>query len=59
MMVYSIRIYGRKGSSPDNISFLINTDGVPVFKSSKVSIWPLYLIINELPYGKREWQRKT
>ena len=40
-------------SSPDNISFLMNTDGVPVFKSSKVSIWPLYLIINELPYGKR------
>ena len=40
-------------SSPDNISFLMNTDGVPVFKSSKVSIWPLYLIINELSYGKR------
>ena len=40
-------------SSPDNLSFLMNTDGVPVFKSSKVSIWPLYLIINELPYHKR------
>ena len=40
-------------SSPDNVSFLMNTDGVPVFKSSKVSIWPLYLIINELPYSKR------
>jgi len=31
----------------------MNTDGVPVFKSSKVSISPLYLITNELPYGKR------
>ena len=40
-------------SSPDNISFLMNTDGVPVFKSSKVSIWPLYLVINELPYAQR------
>lgn len=40
-------------SSSDNISFLLNTDGVPVFKSSKVSIWPLYLVINELPYQKR------
>lgn len=37
----------------DNISFLMNTDGVPVFKSSKVSIWPLYYIINELKYGKQ------
>ena len=37
----------------DNISFLMNTDGVPVFKSSKVSIWPVYLIINELPNKKR------
>lgn len=32
-------------SSGNNISFIFNTDGVPVFKSSKVSIWPLYLII--------------
>jgi len=24
-----------------------------VFKSSKVSIWPLFLVINELPYKKR------
>ena len=40
-------------SCKDNISFLMNTDGVPVFKSSKVSIWPLYFIINELDYNKR------
>ena len=36
-----------------NISFLWNTDGIPVFKSSKYSIWPLYLVINELPPQKR------
>ena len=35
-------------SNPDNISFLWNTDGVPLFKSSKVSIWPIFLVINEL-----------
>ena len=49
------RSLDRKGilSSGNNISFILNTDGVPVFKSSKVSIWPLYLIINELPHHKR------
>ena len=40
-------------NSKDNISFIMNTDGVPVFKSSKVSIWPVFMIINELPYNKR------
>ena len=36
-----------------NVSLLWNTDGVPVFKLSKFSIWPLYFIINELPFGER------
>ena len=36
-----------------NLSFLWNTDGAPVFKSSNFSIWPFYLSINELPYVKR------
>ncbi|KAK3098757.1 hypothetical protein FSP39_022815, partial [Pinctada imbricata] len=40
-------------SNPDNISFTFNTDGAPVFKSSKTSIWPIYLMINELPYRMR------
>ena len=39
--------------SPDNISFVMNTDGVPVFKSSKMSICRIYLTVNELPYAKR------
>ena len=36
-----------------NISFLYNTDGVPIFKSSKFSLWPIYLAIDELPYSER------
>ena len=56
--IYDGRIYTKLFedgilSSPDNISFVMNTDGVPVFKSSKMAIWPIYLIINELPYFKR------
>lgn len=40
-------------SNPDNISFTFNTDGASVFKSSNVSVWPLFLVINELPYHLR------
>ncbi|KAJ8671928.1 hypothetical protein QAD02_003187 [Eretmocerus hayati] len=32
---------------------IFNTDGVPVFKSSNISIWPIQLVINELPYDVR------
>ena len=44
-----------KGTSDQNrkteihISFQINTDGVALFRSSKYSIWPIYLSVNELP----------
>lgn len=44
--------------TPENISFTWNTDGIPVFKSSKFSIWPLYFVINELPLQKR-WSQKN
>lgn len=40
-------------SNSENISFTFNTDGAPVFKSSNVSIWPIYLVVNELPYKLR------
>ena len=40
-------------NSPDNISFLFNTDGAAIFKSSKMQVWPLYLAVNELPYKLR------
>ena len=38
---------------PNNISLTWNTDGVPLYKSSKLSIWPFYFVINELPYAQR------
>lgn len=31
------------------VTVSFNTDGAPCFKSSRYSIWPIYLIINELP----------
>lgn len=40
-------------SNQSNILFILNTDGVPVFRSSSFSFWPIYLIINELPYKMR------
>lgn len=40
-------------SHPANISMLLNTDGVAVFNSSSVSMWPIWLQINELPVSQR------
>lgn len=37
----------------NSISFMWYTDGVPIFKSSKFSMWPFFLVINELPYQER------
>ena len=36
-----------------NISFTLNYDGVPKFKSSNTQIWPVQLSINELPPSVR------
>ncbi|XP_028417094.1 uncharacterized protein LOC114541355 [Dendronephthya gigantea] len=49
------RFFGNGGILDDqrNISLTWNTDGIPVFKSSKVAIWPLYFVVNELPYAQR------
>lgn len=38
---------------PANVSLLLNTDGVAIFHSSKVSLWPIWVIVNELPIRKR------
>ena len=37
----------------NSLSLLFNTDGAPLYKSSGVSIWPVYLVINELPPALR------
>lgn len=36
-----------------NISMAMNIDGTPCFKGSKLSLWPVYLRINELPASIR------
>ena len=36
-----------------NISMVLNTDGVVVFHSTNLSIWPVLLMINELPFSQR------
>lgn len=35
-------------SSSTNLSAVMNTDGVNLFSSSKVQLWPIFLAINEL-----------
>jgi len=40
-------------SSRLNYSYTFKTDGVPIGKSSKQSMWPIYATINELPQGER------
>ena len=40
-------------TNEDNLTLLFNTDGVPLYKSSKVNIWPVFLAINELPPEER------
>ena len=40
-------------SQRNNISFTWNTDGIPVFKSLKYRIWPIYFALNELSPQKR------
>ena len=40
-------------SRPANISLLLNTDGVAVFRSSKATLWPIWIVVNELPKRKR------
>ena len=36
-----------------NISFCFNTDGIPLFSSSGVKLWPIFLAVNELPPAVR------
>lgn len=53
--VYDGRLYktfsGPGGflSSASNISLLGNTDGVALIRSSGYGVWPVFLVINELP----------
>lgn len=45
--------YSQLPLGPDDVTLTWNTDGVPVFHSSEYSVWPLELMVNELPYKER------
>lgn len=36
-----------------NISLTLNTDGVQVYQSTNYTMWPVLLMINELPFAMR------
>ena len=40
-------------SKNTNISLTLNTDGVLVYESTNCSMWPVLLMINELPFTAR------
>ena len=40
-------------SNPAHVSLILNTDGVSLYRFSKVSIWPVWAVVNELPPCKR------
>lgn len=40
-------------SEPSNVSLTLNTDGVAIYRSSKVELWPVWFTVNELPKCKR------
>lgn len=35
------------------VTAIFNTDGAPVFESSNLSIWPIYIMLNEIPIENR------
>ena len=37
----------------NNISVLLNSDGIPIFQSSGIGEWPVQLVINEIPPKER------
>ena len=44
---------GRFLSEPYNLSLKLNTHGVAIFQSSQFGVWPLFLLVNELPPSLR------
>lgn len=41
------------GKENSNVTSLFNTDGISLYSSSHIELWPIFLVINELPPGKR------
>ncbi|XP_053279195.1 uncharacterized protein LOC128440496 [Pleuronectes platessa] len=44
----------KNNSKEDFLSLTFNCDGVPVFQSSKFSIWPILCCVNEIPPESRD-----
>ena len=40
---------GESFKKKESLTFLINTDGASICKKSSLTLWPVYLVINELP----------
>ena len=40
-------------ASTDHTGLILSADGVPVFKSSKGSLWPVYLSVTSIPPAER------
>lgn len=54
--VYDGREYAKHSDffkSAYDLSFALNFDGAPKFKSSSVQLWPIQLYLNELPPALR------
>ena len=56
--IISGKLYKELIEEPDfshnDLSLTWNTDGIPIFESSKFFIWPIQSVINELPPHLRE-----
>ena len=40
---------GRFYSHPENLALMLSTDGVALFKSSAADLWPVFVVILNLP----------
>ena len=48
-VLQQLSLPGQYFSLKGNLALSLFTDGIPVFKSSLVSMWPVYLVIQNLP----------
>lgn len=51
--IYDGQLYQELSTTGPRITFLLNTDGVVLFKSTTHTMWPVFLMVNELPFSMR------